>query len=55
MVDAVSELSLHDESLESAFHELTDGQTEDVIELAFRVFEETKSYHAANESLTYEI
>lgn len=53
VVDAVGELSLHDEGLESAFHELANGQTEDVIELAFGVLEETETDHAANKSLTY--
>ena len=33
MVHRVSNLSLHDESLEAAFHELGNGETKDVIEL----------------------
>lgn len=51
-MDAVSELSLHDESLKSAFHELANGETEDVIELSFGVLKETKSNHSADKSLT---
>ncbi len=51
VVNAVSNLSLHNESLESAFHELTNGETEDVIELPLSVLEETEADHAADESL----
>lgn len=53
MMDAVSKLSLHDECLKSAFHELTNCETEDVIELSFGVFEESKSDHSADKSLTW--
>jgi hypothetical protein len=53
VMDAVAELSLHDEGLESAFHELANGETEDVIELSLGVLEETKADHAADKSLTY--
>ena len=53
VMDAVGKLSLHHEGLESAFHELAHGQTEDVIELTFRVLEETKTDHAADKSLAY--
>ncbi len=51
MVDAVSDLSLHYQSLESAFHELANGKTEDVIELSLSVLEETEADHAADKSL----
>ena len=51
VVDAVSDLSLHNESLESAFHELANGQTEDIIELSLSVLEETEADHAADKSL----
>jgi hypothetical protein len=52
MMDAVSELSLHDEGLKSTFHELSDGETKDVIELSFGVLEETEADHSADKSLT---
>ena len=52
VMDAVGKLSLHDEGLKSAFHELANGETEDVIELSFGVLEETKSNHSADKSLT---
>lgn len=48
-----SEVSLDDEGLESAFHELVDGQTEDIIELTLVLVEETKSDHALDEGITY--
>ena len=34
VVNRVSDLSLHDEGLEAAFHELGDGETKNVIELS---------------------
>lgn len=52
VVDGLSELLLDDESLESSLHELGDGQTEDVIEFALGVLEETESHHASNKGLT---
>jgi hypothetical protein len=51
MVNAVGDLSLHDESLESAFQELANGKTKNVIELSLIVLEETKTDHAADKSL----
>jgi hypothetical protein len=51
VVDAVGNLSLHNESLESAFQELANGETKDVIKLSLVVFEETKTDHAADKSL----
>ena len=45
------ELALDNEGLESAFKELSDGETEHVIELALRVLEETETHHAADKSL----
>jgi len=48
-----SEVSLDNEGLESTFHELVDGQTEHVIELALVLVEETKSDHALDEGITY--
>ncbi len=51
MVDAVGNLSLHDKSLESAFQELANSETEDVIKLSLVVLEETKTDHAADKSL----
>ena len=52
VVNAVGNLSLHDESLESAFHKLANGETEDVIELSLSVLKETEADHAADESLS---
>ena len=52
VVNAAGNLSLHDESLESAFHKLANGETEDVIELSLSVLEETEADHAADESLS---
>jgi hypothetical protein len=49
-----SDLSLHDEGLEAAFHELGNGQTEDVIELSLGILEETKADHTADKRLTFE-
>lgn len=51
MVDAVGNLSLHDKSLESAFQELANSETEDVIKLSLVVLKETKTDHAADKSL----
>jgi hypothetical protein len=53
VMDGVSKLALDNESLETAFQELSNGQTEDVIELALRVLKETKTHHAADKGLTY--
>ena len=47
-----SEVSLDNEGLESTFHELVDGQTEDVIEFTLVLVEETKSDHALDEGIT---
>lgn len=52
VVHGLGELLLHDEGLESSLHELRDGQTEDIIEFALGVLEETKSDHASNKGLT---
>ena len=52
VVDAVGDLSLHDEGLKTALHELGDGQTQDVIEFSLRVLEETETDHTADEGLT---
>lgn len=51
VVDGGGELALDDEGLESALEELSDGETEDVIELALGLLEETKSNHAADKGL----
>jgi hypothetical protein len=52
VMDGVGNLSLHDEGLESAFHELGNGQTKDVIELSLRFLEEAEADHAGEEGLT---
>ena len=51
VMDGGGELALDDEGLESTLKELSDGETEDVIELALRLLEETKSNHAADKGL----
>lgn len=51
VVDAGGELTLDDEGLESALKELSDGETKDVIELAFGVLEETELDHTADKGL----
>ena len=53
VMDGVSEVTCLDLGLESSLKELSSGQTEDIIELAFVVFQETKSDHSADEGLTY--
>jgi hypothetical protein len=54
VMDRVGKLALDNESLKTAFQELSNGQTEDVIELALRVLKETKTHHAADKGLTFE-
>jgi hypothetical protein len=53
LMDGSGEVSLDNEGLETSFHELVDGQTEHVIELALVLVEETKSDHALDEGITY--
>ena len=53
VVDRVGELTLHHEGLQTTFHELGDGKTQDVIELAFSFFEETEADHTADKGITY--
>lgn len=52
VVHRVSNLSLHDLGLESAFHELGNGETQDVIELSLRLLEEAETDHTADKRLT---
>jgi len=52
LMDGGSELSLHDEGLESAFEELGDGETEYVIELSLRVLKEAETDHTSDEGIT---
>jgi len=54
VMNGVSALSLEDEGLETTFHELSNGQTKDVIELSLGILEETKADHTAEEGLTFE-
>ena len=54
VVHGVGDLSLHDEGLETTFHELGNGETKDVIELSLRLLEETETDHAGEEGLTFE-
>lgn len=53
VMDRVADLSLHDEGLQTALHELSDGQTQNVIEFSLRLLEETEADHAADKGLTY--
>lgn len=53
VMDGVSEVALLDEGLQSTLQELGRSQTEDVIELALVVLEESESDHSADEGLTY--
>lgn len=52
VMDGETDVSLHHEGLETTFHELGDGQTEDVIELALALFEESDTDHTADEGIT---
>jgi len=54
LVDGSGEVSLDDEGLESALHELVDSQTQDVIKLSLVLVEEAKSDHALDEGITFE-
>lgn len=53
MMDGASQVALLDKSLETSLKELGGGQTEDIIEFALVVLEETESHHSADEGLTY--
>ena len=52
VMDRVGDLALHDEGLKTTLHELSDGQTQDVIEFSLRLLEETETDHAADKGLT---
>ena len=52
LMDGSGEVSLDNEGLETSFHELVDGQTEDVIELSLVLVEETKSDHSLDKGIT---
>ena len=53
LMDGSGKVALLDEGLQSSLEELGGGQTEDIIELALIVLQETKSDHSADEGLTY--
>ena len=53
LMDGGSEVTLLDERLQSSLHVLGGGQTEDIIELALIVLQESKTDHSADEGLTY--
>ena len=55
VMDGKSNVSLHHEGLETSFHELGDGKTKDVIELALRFVEETETDHTADEGITFKL
>lgn len=52
VMDGETNVSLHHEGLETTFHELGDGKSQDVIELALRFVEETDADHTADEGIT---
>ena len=54
VMDAGSELSLGDKGLESSFHELVNGKTENVIELSLVLLQQTELDDSSNESITLE-
>ena len=54
VMDGVRKLSLGNQGLESSFHELTQGQTEDVIELLFVLLQESKLDDSLDESVSLE-
>ena len=54
VMDGLGETVLEDLGLEAALHDLGGGQTEDVIQLALGVGEETEALHATKHGLTLE-
>ena len=54
MMEGVSEFLLGDDGLESSFHELVEGKTEDIIELSLVFLEETESDHSSEKGITFE-
>ena len=52
VMDGEGDVSLHDEGLESTFHELSHGKSKDVIQLALRFVEESDTDHTADEGIT---
>ena len=53
LMDGGSEVTLLDERLQSSLQVLGGGQTEDIIELALIVLQESKTDHSADEGLTF--
>jgi len=54
VMDGLGETVLEDLGLETTLHDLGGGQTEDIIQLALGVGEETETLHAAKHGLTLE-
>ena len=54
VVVAPGDLQLEHLSLQTTFHELRDGQTQHVIQLALVLVQQTQTSHAAQEGLTLE-
>ena len=54
VMDGVSKFLLGDEGLESSFHELVEGKSENVIELSLVLLEKTESDHSSKKSVTFE-
>jgi hypothetical protein len=52
VMDRLGEVSLHHEGLETTFHELSNGQTKDVIELALASVEESETNHTSDKGIT---
>jgi len=53
VMDGAGEVTLLDEGLKSSLKELRSSKTEDIIEFAFVVLQETKSHHSTDEGLTF--
>ena len=51
VVNRRGELALEHEGLKASFHQLSDSESEHVIELALRLLEQTKSDHASDDGL----
>jgi len=54
LMDGSGKVTSDNEGLESALHELRDGQSKDVIEFALILVEETETDHASDEGITFE-
>lgn len=53
VMHGVSELSFSNESLESSFHELGKGETQNVIQFSLGLLQKTESDHPSDKGITY--